>query len=418
MTGDNRLSKVDILIQQKKYPEAETILKDLLSAEPHSVPFLALLAEVNLQQDQFDRARSIIDQAIGRSPDSSHLFYIKARIAVQQDNYDEAEKNLYNAIELDPYDATYFALLATIKLSRKQFEEALDLANEALQIDAENLLALNTRSTALNKLNKKEESFQAIEGALREDPNNAYTHANFGWGLLENGDHKKALEHFREALKNQPDFDYAQVGMVEAMKAGNPFYRAFLKYSFWMGNLTSKYQWGVIIGLYIGVKIVTSIARSNEKLQPYLFPLIIALAILIFSTWVVSPISNLFLRFNKFGNLLLDRKEKISSNLVAVSLGVFVLGVLSYLFLSDEKFLSIAVFGFAMMVPLGTMFSPTKYKHSLLIYTAAMAFVGVGAIALTFYSGDLFNVMAVVFVLGFVGFQWVANFLLIKENNR
>lgn len=418
MREDNRLSKVDILLQQKKYPEAERILKDLLSAEPHSIHYLTLLAEVNLQQDKFDLAKGLIDQAIGRSPDSPHLFYIKARIAVQQDDYDAAEKNLTNAIELDPYDADYFALLATIKLSRKQFNEALDVANEALQIDAENLLALNTRSTALNKLNKKAESFQTIEGALREDPNNAYTHANYGWGLLENGDHKKALEHFREALKNQPDFNYAQAGMMEAMKAGNPFYRAFLKYSFWMGNLTSKYQWGVIIGLYIGVRILISVARSNENLQPYLVPLIILLGIFIFSTWVINPISNLFLRFNKFGKLLLNRKEKISSTLVAISLGVFAMGIISYLLLSDEKFLSVAVFGFAMMVPLGTMFSPTKYKHSLLIYTAVMALAGISAIGLAFYSGELFNIMAVVFVLGFVIFQWAANFLLIKEDNQ
>ena len=418
MTGDYRLSKVNILIQQKKYPEAEKILNELLSAEPHSISYLTLLAEVNLHQDKFDSAKNTINTAIGSSPDSPHLFYIKARIAVQQNDYDGAEKNLYNSIKLDPYDADYFALLATIKLSRKKFEEALDLANEALKIDAENLLALNTRSTALNKLNKKEESFQAIEGALREDPNNAYTHANYGWGLLENGDHKKALEHFRQALKNQPDFDYAQAGMVEAVKAGNPFYRAFLKYSFWMGNLTSKYQWGVIIGLYIGVKILASIAKSNEKLQPYLVPVIIALAILIFSTWIINPISNLFLRFNKFGRLLMNRKEILSSNFVAASLGVFVIGALSYFALYDEKFLSVAVFGFAMMVPLGTMYSPTKYKHSLLIYSVIMAVAGVAAITLTFSTGELFNLMAVVFVLGFVGFQWIANFLLIKENNQ
>ena len=93
-------------------------------------------------------------------------------------------------------------MLANFKLSRKKYEEALEIANEALEIDAENILALNTRSTSLLKLNRKEESFETIEGALREDPNNAYTHANFGWGLLEKGDHKKALEHFREALKN------------------------------------------------------------------------------------------------------------------------------------------------------------------------------------------------------------------------
>ncbi|MCH5600269.1 hypothetical protein [Niabella ginsengisoli] len=64
------------------------------------------------------------------------------------------------------------------------------MADKALEIDAENLLGLNMRSSALVKLNRKEESFETIEGALRNDPNNAYTHANYGWGLLENGNAK------------------------------------------------------------------------------------------------------------------------------------------------------------------------------------------------------------------------------------
>jgi len=418
MTEDNRLSKVEILIQQKKFQEAERILTDLLTEDSNNIHFLSLLAEVNLQQDKFDIANSIIENAIGLSPDSAYLFYIKSRIALHQDKLSEAEKNINQAIELDSYDADYFALLANIKLGRKQFEEALKTANEALEIDAENLLALNTRSTALNKLNRSEESFKTIEGALREDPNNAYTHANYGWGLLEKGDHKKALEHFKEALTNDPTFEYAQSGMLVALKATNPIYRIFLKYSFFMSNLTAKYQWGVIIGFYLSFRALKTIAQKNEDLQPYLIPLIIAIAFIAFSTWIISPISNLFLRFNKYGQLLLHRKEKMSSNFVAISLGVFVVGLLSYIALSDEKMLTIAVFGFAMMLPLGKMFSPSKNKYGLLIYTIALALVGLIAIGLTFSTGEMFNLMTVVFVFGFVLFQWVANYVLIREDNQ
>lgn len=418
MTEDKRLSKVEILIQQKKFTEAERILSDLLTEDSNNIHFLSLLAEANLQQDKFDNANNIIDNAIGLSPDASHLFYIKSRIAIQQDKLNEAEKHINQAIELDPYDADYFALLANIKLGRKQFNEALESANRALEIDAENLLALNTRSTALNKLNRSEESFKTIEGALREDPNNAYTHANYGWGLLEKGDHKKALEHFKEALSNDPTFEYAQSGMLEALKATNPIYRMFLKYAFWMSNLTAKYQWGVIIGFYLGFRALKTVARNNEALQPYLIPLIITLALIAFSTWIIAPISNLFLRFNKYGQLLLDKKEKMSSNLVAVSLGAFVVGLLLYFVLSDEKMLTITVFSFAMMLPLGTMFSPSKNKYGLFIYTIALAVIGLIAIGLTFSTGEMFNLMTVVFIFGFVAFQWIANYMLIKEDNQ
>jgi tetratricopeptide (TPR) repeat protein len=417
MTEDKRLLKVEILIQQKQFPEAERILSDLLTEDSNNIHFLSLLAEVNLQQDKFDNANNIIENAIGLSPDAAYLFYIKSRIAIQQDKLIEAERNINQAIELDSYDADYFALLANIKLGRKQFEEALETANNALEIDAENLSALNTRSTALNKLNRSEESFETIEGALREDPNNAYTHANYGWGLLEKGDHKKALVHFKEALTNDPTFKYAQSGLLEALKATNPVYRIFLKYSFFMSNLTAKYQWGIIIGFYFGFKALRAIAKNNESLQPYLIPLIVALGVIAFSTWIIAPISNLFLRFNKYGQLLLDKKEKMSSNFVAISLGIFIAGLLLYFALSDEKMLTIAVFGFAMMLPLGTMFSPSKNKYGLLIYTIALAVIGLAAIGLTFLTGNMFNLITVIFIFGFVAFQWVANYILIKEDN-
>jgi tetratricopeptide (TPR) repeat protein len=418
MTEDHRVSEVVLLIEQKKYSDAERILKDLLSHDPNNIHFLSLLAEIHIQNDRFAAARQIVDNAIGLSPDTAHLFYMKSRIALAEEQYDDAEANLNEAIQRDPYDADYFAFFSQVKLMRKDLTRALELADRALAIDSENLLALNSRSTALLKLDRKEESFNTIKGALREDPNNAYTHANYGWGLLEKGDHRKALEHFREALKNDPSYVYAQAGMVEALKATNPVYRLFLKYAFFMGNLTAKYQWAVILGFYFGVRFLRSVAAANEALQPFLIPVIIVLTLVAFSTWIIEPVSNLFLRFNRFGQFLLDKKEKMSSNFVAGSFALFTGGLLGYFILSDERFLALAVFGFAMMVPLGVMFSPSKYKHALLIYASIMAGIGMIAIALTFSSGELFNLFTVVFLFGFVAFQFLANFIMIKQANR
>ena len=103
---------------------------------------------------------------------------------------------------------------------------------------------------------------------------------------------------------------------------------------------------------------------------------------------------------------------------MALSLAVFTVGLALYFILGDQRYLMVAFFGFAMMVPCGVMFAPTKFKDALLIYTIAMAAVGAGAIFLTFTTPVLVNTMSIVFLFGFVIFQWVANFLLIKENNR
>jgi tetratricopeptide (TPR) repeat protein len=411
------LSKVGILIQQKKYDAAEKILRQLLAQEPTNIHYLALLAELNLQQDRIDKAESIIDDAIGLSPDTAHLYFIKSRIDIQKDKYDDAEKSIQQSIALDPYTADYFAWLANIKLARKQYEESLSLANQALEIDPEDLLALNVRSTVLLKLNKKEESFQTIEGALRQDPNNAYTHANYGWGLLEKGDHKKALNHFKEALKNNPNYDYAQKGMMEALKAKYLIYRLFLRYAFWMGNLTAKYQWVFILGFYFGTRAIGALADSNPALEPFLLPVMIILSLFAFSTWVIRPISNLFLRFNPYGKFLLSRRDKISSNVVAVSMAVFISGLILCFALADLRYLLVAAYGFMMMVPIGMMFTPAKY-NAFMLYTMAMALLGLAVIWTAFENNPVFSTLAYTFIGGFIAFQFLANFLAIKSNNR
>lgn len=414
---DSLITRAELLMQQDRYAEAENILGELLAADPNNVLLISMLSNVQLQKGNYDKAKELIDSAISREPDNSVLFYTKARVAIQQDEYDVAEDCLNESIALDPDDADAYALLASVKLNRKQYEQALSLANTSLEIDPENIIGLNIRSTSLLKLNRKEEAFETIEGALREDPENSYNHMNYGWGLLEKGDTKKALDHFREALKNDPSNEYAQAGMAQALKARYSIYRLYLSYAFWIGNLTQRYQWAVIIGFVFIVRLLRTTAKNNEALQPYLTPLVILLSLIAFSTWVITPISNLFLRLNKYGKHLLDKKEIISSNFVAVSAILFLLSLLMYAITQQDIYLATAVLGFTMMVPLGTMLSPVKKKYSLVTYTLVMATIGGMSILKTISTGELFNGYSIMYVFAFIGFQWIANFFLIKEDN-
>lgn len=414
---ENQLGRIMLLMQQNRLNDAETMLKDLLREHPNNTTLLGMLAEVNLRQDKVALAHGIITSAIGLAPDQSHLYLVKAFIELKYDKYDVAEADLKHAIEYDPASDQAFALWANIKLVRKQYEDSLNLANKALEIDATNKLALNVRSTALLKLGRSEESSETIEGALSEDPHDAFTHATYGWNLLEKGSHNKALDHFREALRIDPNLRTAQEGMAEALKAKSFVYRMFLKYSFWLGKMSQNYQWGFIIGLYLAYRFIGWWADNSPEMQPFLYPLLVVLAIVAFSTWVINPISNLFLRLNPYGKHLLNKKEKMSSNFVGISFAIFILGLLLYLINSDMRFLPVAAFGFAMMLPLGVMFAPTKQKNSLIYYTIAMCAVGIMSIMNTFQTGEIFSMYSTIFTIGFIGFQWVANFLIIRQSN-
>lgn len=412
------LERAQILLQQRRYAEAEKVLNEALRMEPDNTYTILLLSEVYIQTDQLPKAESLIDGAIIQEPDRGVWFFLKSRVALRKELYDQAEEHLETAVTLDPVNPDFHALWASIKLCRKQFGAALEKANKALELDPKNILALNIRSSALLKLKRNEESFLTIEGALREDPNNSYTHSNYGWNLLEKGDHKKALVHFREALKNDPSNDAAQSGMVQALKANNMLYRGFLKYQFFMGNLTAKYQWFVIIGFYFLVRLMNTLAEKNEALKPFLTPIIILFSIFALSTWVMRPISNLFLRLNSYGRYLLGRDEIISSNFVGACLLVFLFGIGGYLITDADPWLVLAFWGFAMMVPCSMMMHPSKFKNAFLYYTIAMALLGLAGVAAAFMNAPYFSLISVLFLVGFIGFQWVANFLVIRSDNK
>ena len=414
---DKLYNRAQILIEQNRFEEANKILLELLTTEPNNPHILSMCSEISYQLEDNERAINLINDAIGLAPDNDSLYYIKSKILLELEKYDESEKNLSIAISINPQDSDYFSLWASIKLARKQYDKAFELANKSLELDPENIIGLNTRSTSLLKLNRSEEAFETIKDALHEDPNNAYTHANFGWNLLEKNDSKRALLHFKEALKIDPNYSYAQAGMVEALKSKYFIYRIFLQYSFWMGNMAAKYQWGFIIGMYVLFHFLNNLANTNEKLRPFLIPVLVVLGLFAFSTWIINPVSNLFLRLNKYGRHLLDKKEIMSSNFVFISVLVCVFGLLSFLFFNEYKWLVIAGFGLTMMIPLSVMFADTKPKKALIYYSIVLSIIGFLSIVVSFNSGVLINGITTIYILGLIGFQWGANFLMIKQDN-
>jgi len=71
---------------------------------------------------------------------------------------------------------------------------------------------------ALVKLGRREAAAATIGAALAKDPQNAHTHANQGWALLHHGDHARRLEHFREALRLDPELDWARAAWSRPLR--------------------------------------------------------------------------------------------------------------------------------------------------------------------------------------------------------
>jgi tetratricopeptide (TPR) repeat protein len=406
-----------LLYQQNRYAQAEDLLNQALTQDPNNIYCLHLLAEVNLAQDDPKKAKHFIDIAIGLAPHMDALFATKAKVMLNVEKYDDAEELLKQAIQLNAQEASYYAMLAHISLSRKRYKESEQLAEKALSLDPANLLALNVKSTAQLKQNKKRESEETLKGALGENPEDSYTHANYGWNKLEMGDHKAALEHFKESLRYNPNNSYAQAGMMQALQARYFVYRWFLKYQFWLGNMGAKYQWYFIIGFYLGMQGLSYVADNVPALSPFLTPVVILLALIALSTWVIAPLSQLLFSFNKYAKFLLDEKEKRSVLFTGVCVLIGLTGVTAYLILDDFRFLMVGIAGLILMIPWSMFYNETKPKFMMPLAAGVMTIIAAVALYLSFTTGDISNVFVTAFLISFFAFQWFANAVSISRNN-
>ena len=232
------LQRAILLLQQRRMDLAEQELRRALLENPHDATALSLLANCLARQDRLEDATHTARAAIVADPGNALGYYMLGVVLRQRNRFDEAAEAVGQAIRIEPDQSTHWAELAQIELNRQHWDAALQAAERGLAHDAEDVDCTNLRAMALVKLGRREEAGQTIDVALARDPDNAVSHANRGWTLLESREPRKAMEHFREALRLNPDLDWARSGIAEAMKARNPLYRWLLAYFLWMAKLS------------------------------------------------------------------------------------------------------------------------------------------------------------------------------------
>lgn len=400
-----------VLLHQKKYAEAVQTLSDALKENPNDTYALLLIGEAELQLEHYPQVKQIIDRGISLQPDVSAWYYLYSRYFAVQGNFTEGKKQIQEAILLDPEDGDYHAYLAHMQLLTNEFEVALHTSEHALSLDAENILALNTRSTALNKLKRHEDANDTLKEALKKDPSNSFTHATLGWNYLENGSTQKALDHFKESLRLDPNSDRAKAGMSEALKSKNWLYRLFLKYQFWMANMGAKYRWIAILGIYFGMKGLRAASTINETLGMVLLPLVYVLSFMIFLTWVMKPVGDLILRLNNYGKHLLTTHDLYNANSTGICLSVSAIGFVIYLISAHPGFANVAMIFTLMILPGSQFFREGKNKVLIQTLIAAIGIFGLLSIYSSFSTHEFMNGYTTVFLLMFIVFQWIYNIL-------
>ena len=409
------IARAEMLLQQSRPADAEREAGQALAQDPQNPYAHALVALARLDQSRAGDALEPAETAIGLAPDVPFLHRVRARVLHLLDREKEALSAVNEAIRLDPAEEESFGLRASIHFALRDWAAALADAEAGLALNPEDVTCANMRALALVRLGRAEEASQTVDFALQRAPENAFSHANQGWTCLHRNNPKQAQIHFREALRLQPDLEFAREGMLEALKARNPVYRGMLAYYLWIGRQSGRMQWAFFIGTYFAVRALRSSAAGSPALGKVLWPVLILFYAFIYLSWTAHPLFNLLLRFDAFGRYVLSREERNASHWFAASV-VVLLGCLGW---------------WALAVPPGTLPMITSIMAAMLSVCVAASFVGQGRrrrilqaftgalaaaaaafVALAFAArDDPASTVMLGFFIGFLGFQITANAL-------
>lgn len=396
------------LFELGRFDAAIGYLKDAVAEDVYDYPSKYYLALCYFNVGDYDKTTNIIHELLHETPNEGSLFFLKAQIASKLDKLQDAIRLVDKSIELDPYQADYFGFKGALLMDQKKFEEALQFVNEGLRLEPKNTVCLNIRARLLTKLNRKEEANQTVEHILYDNAEDDYAHANVGWVSLENGDTKKALHHFKQALQLNPNMQYAREGMATAIKSKNILYKWYLKYAFWMSKQSSQNQWIFIIGLYLAYRVGVKVLQASD-MTFLVIPLVIVYLVFVLGGWIMEALSNTILLGDSYGKYLLTEDEKYSGYAFGSLTLAGLLGVAAFFVFDNPLYMLWGFTCFCALLPLpGSFLRHSKKGKTIgLFYGIAMLCVGfLGAL----FINDIMVVGGI--VLGMmVIYTWLFNFI-------
>ena len=419
------IKKGSILIHQGRYKEAASIFQDALSQDPEDDEILHLLAVCQYHfPGQAATALTTINQAIALDPQGAYHHELKGMILAEINKYPQAMEVIKEALSLNPYSSHGQAVKAYIYIKLEKWREAEAAAREALALDADNMFAGNILATALNRQNRLDESAHLVSDMLRKDPEDCYSHSNAGWVYLNRKNYRQAQIHFREALRLDPNFEPARLGMLEVLKSKSLFYRLYLQYGLFMSRQTKQARWGIILGIYLVFRIVGKVAQNlfEGPLAFIAYASIILLYGFFFWTWLSGGIGNFIIFNDPFARHALNRNEKLDAILVG---GTFLAGIVVCGLAAILKMKAVLMLGGTMVlstVPFAVTFT-NAHKDGRLLYGSAGAFILCSGVVSALFSHwrlpshpELANALLGSSLLLFIASTWLGAFGVLRKS--
>ncbi len=378
------IERARLMMRTRRFDLAEAQLRECIAQDASDPEPRALMALTLANLDRYREAMDEARHAVSLNPEHPGFHFILAVVLHDTGNYPEAMHSIDEALRLNADDIRFFRLKANIHLAQAQWKDAIRVAEQGLRIDPEDVDCENTRAIALVKSGQPGRAAESLQNALMREPDNAMSHANRGWANLHLRKYDDAMDGFREALRLQPDFEWAREGIIESFRARSRLYRPILAYFLWMSRLPPRVRGLLVLGLFILAKIARTAIRSDPDHQIVWGIVGILYVVWLFLSWTAVPMFNLMLRLDKIARRVLLPDEIRASNLVGLCLGLAITSGIAAALTHARFLIAISVFALFLLIPTAGIFSTRTPRHRAILtgMTVLMLISAVAAVVM------------------------------------
>jgi tetratricopeptide (TPR) repeat protein len=216
------LAMASLYAGQQRWSDAEQVLQKAVSVEPNSVEPRIILARFYLGEQKKDRAEQTLAEAKKAMPDDATAYRLLGDFYAATGDLDKAIAEYASLFDQHPNDLPLKKTYISALLQKGRTADVTRLNDEILKKNPKDVEAQIIRGRVLIGEKKGSDAIQALDTAVKIEPDNAGGHYYLALASDLTGDTTRRETELREAVRLRPDFLPAETALgAVAMQKGD-----------------------------------------------------------------------------------------------------------------------------------------------------------------------------------------------------
>ena len=162
-----------------------------------------------LRDKDIDHSLDIARELQRENPEAHEAYYLEALIMQQLNQYDMSLTSIKKAMELASDNGNYYNLRGSLLMQKEELNEAEKDFDKAIEV-SDSAGAHRNKVMLMLMTDRGQEAIPYLIGRIKADPQDAENWILMGDMIKKGGQDEKARTYYEQALKIDPDNDYAR----------------------------------------------------------------------------------------------------------------------------------------------------------------------------------------------------------------